>query len=145
MRIINITQSCIVNSINSTCNITLEELSVEGFNGWGTDKNCTSGSKGNIKVNKDITYYACYKDDATDDKKNNHTTDANLLLKSLKLKNQDEEIKIGFSMRIFSYEITVPSDIQALTVEAIAQNEDVKVNVTGHNNLSKDNNEIKII
>lgn len=142
----NITQSCIVNTLNTTCNITLEELFVEGFNGWGADKNCTSGSKGNIKVNKDVTYYACYLRENTQEENADNVIndDVSLLLKSLVVKNQNEDINIGFSMRIKEYEISVPTSVERLDIEALPQQEDVNVSVSGNENLTNDINEIKI-
>ena len=46
----NITKSCTVNSLNDTCNVNLDNLDDDAFNGWSENKSCTEGSKGNIKV-----------------------------------------------------------------------------------------------
>lgn len=145
----NKTKSCKVNSLNSTCNITLDELEDVNFNGWGTEKGCTEGSKGNIKVNKDITYYACYKNVETnpsDNKPENDETNTNndLLLKSLVVKNGEDEIDLGFSIRIKEYDITVPTSTESLEVLAESQNEDVEVTITGHEKLENEDNQIII-
>lgn len=137
----NTTKTCTVNSLNSTCNVTLDELDDENFTGWDTDKNCTEGSKGNIKVNKDVTYYACYK--ASTDATNDETNDT-LLLKSLVVKNGEEEIDFDFSIRTREYNLTVGLDVESLVIDAVAQDEDVTVSSEGNDNLKEGLNKIII-
>lgn len=138
----NVTKSCVVNSLNTTCNVTLDDLDDANFTGWDTSKDCTEGSKGNIKVNKDITYYACYKESTNE---GNDNTNNDLLLKSLVVKNGEEEIKIDFSIRIKEYNITVPTSVEILEVEAKAQDEDVEVQVSGNDKLDQEANKITIV
>ena len=138
----NKTQTCKVNSLNSTCDVTLEDLDDPNFMGWGTQKNCTNGSKGNIKVNKDITYYACYK---SDEQTTTKASNSNLLLKSLILKNGEDVLKIDFSMRVKEYDVTVSKDVEKLTVEAVAQDSEATVTVSGNEELKDGKNKISIL
>lgn len=138
----NKTLTCTVNSLNSTCNVTLEDLELENFNGWGKEKDCTEGAKGSIKVNKNITYYACYKKNEIVEE--TPQIDTTLLLKSLVIKNGDEKISLGFSIRRFEYDITIPLNVESLDVTAIAQDENVNVLIEGNTELKEENNIIKI-
>lgn len=130
----NITKTCTVNSLNDTCNVTLDNLEDSNFNGWGDNKNCTEGSKGNIKVNKDITYYACY----------TNSSDDNLLLKSLVVKDGDKELDFDFSIRTREYDLIVGLDVDSLEIEAEAQSDDVEINISGNENLKEGDNKIII-
>lgn len=142
----NVTKNCTVNSLNSTCNVTLDEIEDNTFIGWDTDKSCNGASRGNIKVNKDITYYACYKNQDTNNENSENTSNENteLLLKSLIIMNGDEEIDLGFSIRIKEYNITIPTSVENLVVNAVAQNENVKVSVVGNDSLKEKENVITI-
>ena len=152
----NITKTCTVNSLNSTCDITLDNVENPNFNGWGKEKNCTEGATGNIKVNKNITYYACYKQENSDvsdgnndlNNNNNNNTEIegnkNLLLKSLIVKNGEDKIDLGFSIRKFEYSIVIPTTIEKLDVIALAQNESINVLIEGHDELKKAKNLITI-
>ena len=139
----NKTLTCTVNSLNTTCNVTLDELDNENFNGWGEKKDCTEGARGSVKVNKNITYYACYKKENVSEQ--DQTNDKTLLLKSLLIMNETEKINLGFSIRKFEYDIVIPTSVESLNVEAVAQNKNINVQVLGHENLKEDNNVIKII
>lgn len=141
----NITKSCTVNSLNTTCNVMLDDIDDTNFAGWGTSKDCNAGSKGSIKVNKDITYYACYKNDTKEETGTNTNVNNNLLLKSLIVKNGEEEISLDFSIRIKEYNITIPTNVESLDVEALAQDENVKVVITGNDNLDKEENKISVL
>lgn len=140
----NKTLTCTVNSLNTTCTVKLDELENTNFNGWGDSKDCTEGARGSVKVNKNITYYACYKqNDVTTESIQNQ--DKTLLLKSLIVNNGDERINLGFSIRNFKYEITIPTNVESLEVLATAQNDDTKIEISGNENLTNDNNQIKVI
>ncbi len=130
----NLTKTCNVNSLNPTCNVTLDELDDPLFNGWGEEKDCTEGSRGNIKVNKDITYYACYK----------NSTNEDLLLKSLVVKANDEILDFDFSIRTREYDIMVGLDVKKLDIEAEAQDEDVEITIEGNEELKDGDNVVTI-
>lgn len=139
----NKTLSCPVNSLNTTCNVTLESLDDENFTGWGKEKNCTEGATGSVKVNKNITYYACYKKDSATTTTQSAEVNKDLNLKSLVIKNGDEKLDINFSIRIFTYDITVPTETTNLTVEAVAS-DGIEVEVSGQDNLTNEENKIII-
>ena len=53
-------KKCNVKKEGDTCNVTLPNLEIEGFKGWGSSDTCKDGKFGSTKVNKNETYYACY-------------------------------------------------------------------------------------
>ena len=134
------TKTCKIANGSSYCNVTLPKLDIEGFTGWGTASTCKEGSSGSIKVEKDITYYAC-------NEKNSSTTETgDIYLKTLKLTNKDtkEEINIGtFSIRKTEYNIKVLNEVQNIEVNATSD-EGVKIDITGNENLKVGENEIVI-
>jgi len=140
----NKTLTCTVNSLNTTCNVTLDELENEKFNGWGDNKDCTEGARGSVKVNKNVTYYACYKKDDVVDVPNEEN-DKSLLLKSLIVTNGTEKVNLGFSIRKFEYDITIPTEVETLNVEATAQSDNINVEIIGNNELKNEENVIKIV
>lgn len=146
----NKTKTCTVNSLNTTCSITLDEIDNPNFTGWGKEKTCTEGAKGSVKVNKNITYYACYKNvESTDndEEENNDNTQnvsTNILLKTLIVKNGEENVDLGFSIRKFEYNITIPTNVESLEVIPTAQDEGVKIEVVGNNELKNAKNVITI-
>ena len=145
----NKTKSCSVNSLNDTCNVTLDKIENPDFTGWGKEKDCTQGDvEGSIKVNKNITYYACYKSAETEedaqDEEEQDNINSELVLKSLVVKNGDDEIDLGFSIRIFEYEIEVPLDVESLEVDAVAEHKDVKINISGNDKLENATNKIVV-
>ena len=134
------TKSCKINATTSYCNVTLPKLDIEGFNGWGTASTCKEGNIGSIKVEKDITYYACYNN------KTNTTENKNLYLKTLKLSNKDkiENIDFGtFSIKKTEYSFQVLYEVRNIVVEATAD-DGVKIEVSGNEDLKIGDNEIKI-
>ena len=145
----NKTKTCTVNSLNTSCNITLDEIDNENFTGWGKEKNCTEGEvKGSIKVNKNITYYACYKISDTENDNDSGDGDANLstniLLETLTVKNGDEVINLGFSIRKFEYTINVPTSVETLDVIPTVKDENINVLVEGNDSLTEVENVITI-
>lgn len=136
------TLTCSVNSLNATCNVTLETLDDKNFSGWG-QKGCTEGATGSVKVNKNATYYACYKKD-DENTENIEELNRNLLLDTLIVKNGEEVIDLGFSIRIFEYSIIVPKEVTSLNVEALSSDENVNVVVSGNENLEQNENIVKI-
>lgn len=137
------TVTCSVNSLNETCNVTLESIDDENFTGWG-QKGCTSGATGSIKVNKNVTYYACYKKAPLNEDIPLEELNRNLLLETLVVKNGEEILDLGFSMRIFEYSVIVPTTVTKLEVEGVSALENVNVVVSGNEDLNKDENVIKI-
>jgi len=139
------TLTCSVNSLNATCSVTLESLDDENFNGWG-QKGCTEGATGSVKVNKITTYYACYKkDDEEENESDTLELNRELLLNDLVVKNGDEVINFGFSIRIFEYSIIVPKEVTSLNVNATSSLEDIEIEVIGKENLDKDENVVKVV
>ena len=133
-------KSCKINSTTTYCNVTLPKLDTEGFNGWGTASTCKEGNIGSIKVEKDITYYACYNN------KTNITENKNLYLKSLKLSNKDkiENIDFGtFSIKKTEYSFQVLYEVKNIVVEATAD-DGIKIEVSGNEDLKVGDNEIVI-
>lgn len=132
--------SCKIKSGSTYCNVTLPKLEDIGFNGWGTASTCKEGSVGSIKVEKNITYYACYTTN------NNEESDKNLALKSLKLTNKDtnEEIKFGtFSIKKTEYSLKVLNEVKSINVDAKSE-DGVEVTVSGNEDLIEGENEIII-
>ena len=139
------TKTCKIPVGSETCSIQLPPLEKEGFNGWGTANTCKVGSSGYIRVEKDVTYYACYEDN-----KNESTTTVsssnNLLLESLEIldKATNEKIEFGtFSIRKTEYEFKVLNSVENLEINAKAA-EDVEIEITGNENLKIGENEILI-
>jgi len=130
-------KKCNVKKDGETCYITLPNLENEGFNGWGTSSTCKNGNMGSTKVNKNETYYACYE--------NKQSTDLQLYLKSLKIKDtKDEEIKFGtFSIKKLDYEFKVLNEVDKLIIEAISD-DNIKIEYTGNDNLVVGENEVII-
>lgn len=139
------TKSCTLTGQNTTCNITLPNINKVNFSGWGTAKTCKEGNSGSIKVEKDTTYYACYKDnEATNSTTTN--TQATLFLKTLTLTNKEtnEELDIGtFSIKKTDYDIKVLNEVTNIAVTT-TQDDAIKVDIQGNENLSVGKNEITI-
>lgn len=139
----NIIKTCAVTGTNETCSITLPNLEDESFNGWGTAATCKEGSIGTIKVEKDITYYACSK---SNENEVTQETD-NLYLKSLILTDKDtnETIDFGiFSIRKTEYDFEVLYNIENINIEAVAEEADSKIEISGNENLAVGENKIII-
>lgn len=133
------TETCDINSVNTTCYINLPELEKETFSGWGTAKTCKTGNEGSIKVDKDMTYYACYTDNESES-----TTE--LLLKTLIVKDKttEEQINIGtFSIKNKKYNFKVLNNVENLLIEATAE-EDIEIEITGNENLVVGENKVTI-
>lgn len=134
-----ITKTCTLTGTNTTCSVTLPKLENENFNGWGTAKTCKEGNSGTIKVEKDTTYYACYKTNET-------STTNPLYLKTLKLtdKKTNETLDIGtFSMKKTEYTLKVLNEVENIEVTT-TQDEGINVEITGNETLSVGKNEIII-
>lgn len=134
------TKTCTVSGNETTCYITLPKISKSTFNGWGTAKTCKEGNSGTIKVEKDMTYYACY----TDNEQTNETE--TILLKTLSLtdKDTDESIDFGtFSIKKTEYSFKVLNSVENINVSASAD-EGIVIDVVGNENLKVGENEIKI-
>lgn len=131
-------KKCKVKKEGETCYVTLPNLEAEGFTGWGTNNSCKNGSKGSIKVNKNITYYACYENIEVEQSKE-------LYLKTLKvLDNNNEEIKFGtFSIKKQEYAFKVLNEVDKLVIEATAD-ENVKIEYINPETLIVGENEIII-
>lgn len=140
-------KTCDVKSDNTTCAVTLPKIDNENFNGWGTAKSCKEGNSGTIKVEKDITYYACYKNN--ENESNSNIDDPNskeLLLKTLTLKDKKTEEKIDFgtfSIKNKEYSFKVLNEIENIVVNAEAE-EGINVEISGNENLSVGENKIII-
>lgn len=140
----NKTLTCSVNSLNTYCEVTLDTIEDENFTGWGTKKDCLNGATGSVKVNKNITYYACYKKESDTTTTTTKATSSNeLFLKSLTIKSGDKEFDINFSIRKFEYDLIVPLDVNSLDIDAVAS-DGVSVNVSGNENLEESDNKITI-
>ncbi len=141
------TKTCTLTGQNTTCNITLPKVDKENFNGWGTAKTCKEGNSGSIKVEKDITYYACYKDNETTSSTTTTTTQTDTLyLKTLSLTDKDtnEELDIGtFSIKKTDYTLKVVNEVKNIAV-ITTQDEGINVEITGNENLNVGENEIVI-
>ncbi len=135
-----IIKTCNVVAGNDTCSITLPKLDSVGFNGWGTASTCKEGNSGTIKVDKNITYYACYENN------NNETENSPIYLKTLSLTNKDTDEKIDFgtfSIKKTDYEFKVLYDVKNINVSATAD-ENIKIDITGNEELKVGENEIII-
>lgn len=138
------TKTCQISGNETTCYVTLPTLEKENFNGWGTAKTCKVGNSGSIKVEKDITYYACYED--TEIPTTNNQSSTNLYLKTLKLTDKDtnDSLDIGtFSMKKNEYTLKVLNEVKNIAIET-TQDEGINVEITGNENLSVGDNEIII-
>lgn len=140
-------KTCILTGNNTTCSVTLPKLEIENFNGWGTAKTCKEGNSGTIKVEKDITYYACYKTNETTSTTTTAIATTNTLyLKTLALTDKDtkETFDIGtFSMKKTEYTLKVLNEVENIEI-ATTQEEGINVEVTGNENLVVGENEIVI-
>ena len=107
-------RKCNVKKEGDTCTITLPNLEMEGFTGWGNSNTCQDGSFGSTKINKNITYYACYEKKENDQAKM-------VYLKSLKvLDNKNEEIKFGtFSIKKLEYSFKVLNEVDKLEMNIV--------------------------
>lgn len=140
----NETKTCTLTGQNTTCYITLPKLEKENFNGWGTAKTCKIGNSGSIKVEKDITYYACFKE--TTNISTTNIQPSTLYLKTLSLTNKDtnEELDFGtFSIKKNEYSLKVLNDVKNIAVTT-TQDELIKVEIIGNENLNVGENEIII-
>lgn len=145
--------SCI--SKNGVCNVNLNEAGVpvrEGytFNGWGTNKNCTTtGNKNVYKAKKNTTLYACYtKEENTTTTTTTTTkvttttakTDIKLYLKELNVEGQT----IDFSKFKTNYEIKVLYDVESIKINAEAASDGINTEYQKEVNLEVGENEIPI-
>ena len=132
-----IKKNCKITSNSSTCSVTSPEITKDNFNGWGTSKSCKTGNIGSFRVEKDMTYYACYKseEEATD-----------LFLDSLEVTDKDtnESIKIGtFSKRKKEYSFKVLYDVLNLEINAVSS-EGIDITINGNEDLEVGENEVLI-
>lgn len=141
------TKTCEVNSVNTTCNVTLPKIDKETFSGWGTAKTCKTGNTGTIRVEKDITYFACYTDNENESTENSDGSETStVLLKTLSLKDKStgEEIKFGtFSIKNTKYDVKVLNNVENIDVVTETE-ENIKVEVIGNENLKVGENKILI-
>ena len=142
-------------SKNGVCNVNLNEAGVpvrEGytFNGWGTNKNCTTtGNKNVYKAKKNTTLYACYtKEEKTTTTTTTTTkvttttakTDIKLYLKELNVEGQT----IDFSKFKTNYEIKVLYDVESIKINAEAASDGINTEYQKEVNLEVGENEIPI-
>lgn len=142
-------------SKNGVCNVNLNEAGVpvrEGytFNGWGTNKNCTTtGNKNVYKAKKNTTLYACYtKEENTTTTTTTTTkvttttakTDIKLYLKELNVEGQT----IDFSKFKTNYEIKVLYDVESIKINAEAASDGINTEYQKEVNLEVGENEIPI-
>lgn len=142
-------------SKNGVCNVNLNEAGVpvrEGytFNGWGTNKNCTTtGNKNVYKAKKNTTLYACYtKEENTTATTTTTTkvttttakTDIKLYLKELNVEGQT----IDFSKFKTNYEIKVLYDVESIKINAEAASDGINTEYQNEVNLEVGENEIPI-
>lgn len=142
-------------SKNGVCNVNLNEAGVpvrEGytFNGWGTNKNCTTtGNKNVYKAKKNTTLYACYtKEENTTATTTTTTkvttttakTDIKLYLKELNVEGQT----IDFSKFKTNYEIKVLYDVESIKINAEAASDGINTEYQKEVNLEVGENEIPI-
>ena len=142
-------------SKNGVCNVDLNEAGVpvrEGytFNGWGTNKNCTTtGNKNVYKAKKNTTLYACYTKEENTTKTTTTTTkvttttaktDIKLYLKELNVEGQT----IDFSKFKTNYEIKVLYDVENIKINAEAASDGINTEYQNEVNLEVGENEIPI-
>lgn len=142
-------------SKNGVCNVDLNEAGVpvrEGytFNGWGTNKNCTTtGNKNVYKAKKNTTLYACYTKEENTTKTTTTTTkvttttaktDIKLYLKELNVEGQT----IDFSKFKTNYEIKVLYDVESIKINAEAASDGINTEYQNEVNLEVGENEIPI-
>ena len=135
-----IEKKCSMINGSDYCSVVLPNINVDNFNGWGIQKNCKEGISGTVKVDKNITYYACYNIDE-------EIIDKELILKSLVVKDKKnyEEITFGeLSDNKDNYDFKVLYDVEAIVITAVAEDEDVTVKVEGNNKLVVGKNEVFI-
>lgn len=142
-------------SKNGVCNVDLSSVGVpvkDGFtfNGWGTNKNCTTtGNKNVYKAKKNTTLYACFtKEENTTTTTTTTTkvttttakTDIKLYLKELNVEGQT----IDFSKFKTNYEIKVLYDVESIKINAEAASEGINTDYQNEVNLEVGENEIPI-
>ncbi len=135
------TRTCNVTNVTENyCQITLPTLEDKTFSGWGTARTCKEGNEGVIKVEKDVTYYACYTS-------NTITEDNGLALRELNIKDvNDKNINFGkFSEDTFEYNFKVLNDVKSLNIEAIPIDSNTKITITGNEALNVGENKILIV
>lgn len=140
------TKTCELTGNNTNCSITLPKLENENFNGWGTSKTCKEGNIGSQKIEKDITYYACYKNTDTTITTTASNTNNSIYLKTLVLKDKDtnDTLDIGtFSMKKNEYTLKVLNKVENILVTT-TQDENITAEITGNENLNVGENEIII-
>ena len=136
--------SCKIAPGSDSCSITIPPLEVEGFNGWGKAKTCQTGSSGSFRIEKDITYYACYKEGTNTSTPNENTN--GLYLESLEIYDKDKNEKIDygtFSRKKAEYEIKVLNSVENLDIKAVAE-DGIEVEITNNEALKVGDNEIII-
>lgn len=141
-------ETCPLKGNSTNCFVTLPKLEDKNFNGWGTSKTCKEGNIGSQKVEKDITYYACYKnaDTSTTTTTTVSSTNNTLYLKTLVLTNKDtsDKLDIGtFSMKKTEYTLKVLNEVENILVST-TQEDGIDVEITGNENLTVGENEIII-
>lgn len=135
------TKTCEVTGDNTTCSITLPKIDKETFTGWGTAKSCKEGNIGTIRVEKDITYYACYKEN---EETSNMPVDLYLKTLSISDKTTNESIDFGtFSIKRLEYSFKVLNEVENLDV-SVTVDEGIKVEISGNENLLVGENKIVI-
>lgn len=134
------TKTCQIKNNEETCYITLPKIDNINFNGWGTAKTCKEGNSGSIKVNNDITYYACYKNN-----ENTETTNKTLYIKSLKLSDEEgNPIEFGtFSIKKMEYKFDIANEIKKINVNAEVD-EGIDIEIIGNEYLNVGENRILI-
>lgn len=140
-----IVKSCTLSGDDTFCSITLPKINKNTFNGWGTAPTCKEGASGTIKVDKNITYYACYINNTKATSTTSSTSDK-ILLKTLVLTNKETNEKIDFgtfSIKKQEYSFKVLNEVSSINVEATAD-EGVNIEVSGNENLIVGENEIII-
>ena len=159
-----VVKTCKITSGNTTCSVVLPKLNDENFNGWGTAKGCKDGNTGSIKVEEDVSYYACYKDNksttttttttksskssttTTKSEDEEETTTVKVYLDSLSITDKDsgDDIDFGtFSRRNNKYEFKVLNETENLNIKYEVA-DDITVEVTGNESLEEGENEIVI-
>lgn len=133
-------KTCTVSNEGDICYVTLPVLETEGFDGWGKASTCKEGNTGSTKVNENITYYACYKNNEEAQVK------TDIYLKSLKIYDQSsKEIKFGtFSIKKREYEFKVLYEVENITIDATTNDEGINIEYSGNENLVVGENEVII-
>ena len=114
---------------SDSCVVYLPKLNTEGFNGWGTKDTCKDGITGNVKVYKNITYYACYND--------GNETESKINIKELTIldKNTQEEINYGeLDNTKDTYNFKVLYNVNSLIVNVVGD-DNTEISVSGNEDL----------